>query len=323
MLSVIEIAVISSALLYFLLITTATKLCPGLIQRIFQIGPIGPGEHKFEFRHTSRIPQHIPPIPLRNVHPVRPAHQQRPRRPRHRNRRNNRRQEEQDVEALVTPPPVPPYQAQENPIVHPHPPPALPRFREPSIIILDRDPSIQIIEDHSSTFDRSPAPRPIVSIPCPTLRSLSPDHVDTRLAIRTGGLPLTRAPLHPTSTLTGWVANRETQRLKRYFWADRHLDRASPLETLSFQEAEVSKDWTARKALEHYINHTRLISFEIETTKKASPHYPHRHFQQYSKETVLRSIYYPTSSTHRFIFIPSYQTVLLQDAQRRQDSAEE
>ncbi|KZP29898.1 hypothetical protein FIBSPDRAFT_884562 [Athelia psychrophila] len=247
MLSVIEIAAISSALLYFLPITTATRLRPGLIQRIFQIGPIGPGAHEFEFRHTSRIPQHIPPTPLRNVHPVRPAHQQRPRRPRHRNRRNNRRQEEQDVEELVTPPPAPPYQAQENPIVHPNPPPALPHFREPSIVILDHDPSTQV-EDHPSVFDRSPTPRPIVRIPRPTLRSLSPDHVDTRLAIRTGGAPLQRPPLHPTSILTTWVVNRETQRVERYFHSDRHLDGASPLEILSFPEAEASEDWTVKKS---------------------------------------------------------------------------
>ncbi|KZP05112.1 hypothetical protein FIBSPDRAFT_967564 [Athelia psychrophila] len=320
-------------------ITTATRLRPGLIQRIFQIGPIGPGAHEFEFRHTSRIPQHIPPIPLRNVHPVRPAHQQRPCHPRHRNRRNHRRQEEQDVEDLVTPPPAPPYQAQENPIVHPNPPPALPRFREPSIIILDRDPSIQTIEDHPSTFDRSPTPRPIVRIPRPTLRFLSPDHVDTRLAIHTGGAPLQRPPLHPTSTLTAWVANRETQRLERYFWADRHLDGASHLETLSFQEAEVSQDWTARKAVEHYINHARLISFEIETTKRLldiiriaifNDTQKKQYFELYTiLLQVLLDIHTAADSvrfvpgTHCFIFIPSYQTVLLQDAQRRQDSAEE
>ncbi|KZP08129.1 hypothetical protein FIBSPDRAFT_901502 [Athelia psychrophila] len=339
MLSVIEITTISSALLYFLPITTATRLRPGLIQRIFQIGPIGPGAHKFELRHTSRIPQHIPPTPLCNVHPVRPAHQQRPRRPRHRNRRSNRRQEEQDIEDLVTPPPAPPYQAQENPIVHPNPPPALPRFREPSIIILDRDPSIQTIEDHPSIFDRSPTPRPIVGIPCPTLRSLSPDHVDTCLAIRTGGPPLTRAPLHPTSSLTGWVANRETQRIERYFWADRHLDGASHLETLSFPEAEISRDWTARRALQDYITHSRLIRFEIETTNRLLSIIHLAIFnntqrtQYFDLYTILLQVRLDihkaadsvrfVPGTHHFIFIPTYQTVLLQDAQRRQDSAEE
>ncbi|KZP14286.1 hypothetical protein FIBSPDRAFT_959749 [Athelia psychrophila] len=316
MLSVIEIAAISSALLYFLPITTATRLRPGLIQRIFQIGPIGPGAHEFELRHTSRIPQHIPPTPLRNVHPVRPAHQQRPRRPRHRNRRNRRRQEEQDVKDLVTPPPAPPYQAQENPIVHPNPPPALPRFREPSIVILDRDPSIQTIEDHPSIFDRSPTPRPIVRVPRPTLRSLSPDHVDTRLAIHTGGAPLQRPPLHPT-----------------------HLDGASPLETLSFPEAAASEDWTVKKALENHQRHTCLVRYEIECT-----HSIHRiiearifnhdiqrqYFTLYTDLLDLRleiqrvadSIRF-LPSHYRFIFIPSYQTVLLQDTQRRQDSAEE
>ncbi|KZP20249.1 hypothetical protein FIBSPDRAFT_954633 [Athelia psychrophila] len=338
MLSVIKIAAISSALLYFLPITTATRLRPGLIQRIFQIGPIGPGAHEFELRHTSRIPQHIPPTPLRNVHPVRPAHQQRPRRPRHRNRRNRRRQEEQDVEDLVTPPPAPPYQAQENPIVHPNPPPALPRFREPSIVILDRDPSIQTIEDHPSIFDRSPTPRPIVRVPRPTLRSLSPDHVDTRLAIRTGGAPLQRPPLHPTSTLTAWVVNRESQRVERYFYSDRHLDGASPLETLSFPEAAASEDWTVKKALENHQRHTCLVRYEIECT-----HSIHRiiearifnhdiqrqYFTLYTDLLDLRleiqrvadSICF-LPSHYRFIFIPSYQTVLLQDAQRRQDSTE-
>ncbi|KZP17791.1 hypothetical protein FIBSPDRAFT_894029 [Athelia psychrophila] len=345
MLSVIEITAISSAILYFLPITTATRLHPGLIQRIFQIRPIGPGEHEFEFCHTSHIPQHIPPTSLHNVHPVRPAHQQRPRHPHHRNRRNNRRQEEQDIKALVTPPPglapppAPPYQAQENPIVHPNPPPTLPRFREPSIIILDCDPSIQTIEDHHSIFDQSPTPHPIVRVPRPILRSLSPDHVNTRLAICTGGPPLTRAPLHPTSTLTGWVANRETQRLERYFWADRHLDGASHLETLSFPEAEVSKDWTARKALQNYINHTRLVSFEIETTKRLldiihiaifNDTQRTQYFELYTiLLQVCLDIHTATDSvrfvpgTHHFIFIPSYQTVLLQDTQRRQDSAED
>ncbi|KZP02445.1 hypothetical protein FIBSPDRAFT_969982 [Athelia psychrophila] len=302
MLSVIEIAAISSALLYFLPITTATRLRPGLIQRIFQIGPIGPGAHEFELRHTSRIPQHIPPTPLRNVHPVRPAHQRRPRRPRHRNRRNRRRQEEQDVEDLVTPPPAPPYQAQENPIVHPNPPPALPRFREPSIVILDH-------------------------------------HVDTRLAIRTGGTPLQRPPLHPTSTLTTWVVNRESQRVERYFHSDRHLDGASPLETLSFPEAAASEDWTVKKALENHQRHACLVRYEIECT-----HSIHRiiearifnhdiqrqYFTLYTDLLDLRleiqrvadSIRF-LPSHYRFIFIPSYQTVLLQDAQRRQDSAED
>ncbi|KZP29453.1 hypothetical protein FIBSPDRAFT_946732 [Athelia psychrophila] len=315
MLSVIEIAAISSALLYFLPITTATRLRPGLIQRIFQIGPIGPGAHEFEFRHTSRIPQHIPPTPLRNVHPVRPAHQQRPRRPRHRNRRNNRRQEEQDVEDLVTPPPAPPYQAQENPIVHPNPPLALPRFREPSIVILDSDPSIQT---DSSSYS-----------------SLSlPNHVDTRLAIRTGG-----SPLPTTSILTTWVVNRERQRVERYFHSDRHLDGASPLETLSFPEAEASEDWTVKKALENHQRHSRLVRYEIECTHSIqhiirarifNHGIQRQYFTLYTDLLDLRleikrvadSIRF-LPSHYRFQFIPSYQTVLLQDAQRRQDSAED
>ncbi|KZP14622.1 hypothetical protein FIBSPDRAFT_896494 [Athelia psychrophila] len=342
MLSVIEIAAISSAILYFLPITTATRLRPGLIQRIFQIGPIGPGEHEFEFRHTSRIPQHIPPTPLRNVHPVRPAHQQRPRRPRHRNHRNNRRQEEQDVEALVTPPPglvtpppAPPYQAQENPIVHPNPPPVLPSFREPSIIILDH---IQV-EDHPSVFDQSPTPRPIVRIPRPILRSLSSDHINTRLAIRTGGAPLQRPPLHPTSTLTGWVINRESQRVKRYFWSDRHLDGASPLKVLSFPEAEESTDWTVKKALDNHQRCTRLVRYEIECphtihhiiqARIFNPEVRAQYFAQYTDLLDLRleiqqvadSIHF-LPSHYRFQFIPSYQTVLINDAQRRQDNEEE
>ncbi|KZP22962.1 hypothetical protein FIBSPDRAFT_889860 [Athelia psychrophila] len=254
MLSAIEIVTISSAILYFLPITTTTRLRPGLIQRIFHIGPIGPSGHEFEFHHSSHIPFNIPPIPLRDVHPVRPVHRNRQCHSCHRNNRNNRRQEEEVIEALVTPPPglatpppVPPYQAQENPIAHLNPPRALPSFRSPSIIILDCDPSTQTVEDHPSDFDQSPTPCPIVRVPCPILRSLSPDHVNTCLAICTGG-----PPLHPTSTLTAWVVNRESQRVERYFYSGGHLDGASYLKTLSFQEAEVSGDWTARKALENY-----------------------------------------------------------------------
>ncbi|KZP16444.1 hypothetical protein FIBSPDRAFT_895029 [Athelia psychrophila] len=341
MLSVIEIAAISSALLYFLPITTATRLRPGLIQRIFQIGPIGPGAHEFEFRHTSRIPQHIPPTPLRNVHPVRPAHQQRPRRPRHRNRRNRRRQEEQDVEDLVTPPPAPPYQAQENPIVHPNPPPALPRFREPSIVILDSDPSIQTVEDHPSVFDRSPTPRPIIRIPRPTLRSLSPDHVDTRLAIRTAGPPYpARGPYQQnTSTLTGWVINRESQRVERYFWSDRHLDGASPLEVISLSEAEESEDWTVKRALQNYRRYALLIRSEIVLTNSLhniitarifNHDIQRQYFRLYTDALELRLEIQQVADSirflpgnNRFIFIPTYQSLLLQDAQRRQDSAED
>ncbi|KZP03099.1 hypothetical protein FIBSPDRAFT_969311 [Athelia psychrophila] len=224
-------------------------------------------------------------------------------------------------------------------MVHPNPPPALPCFREPSIVILDRDPSIQTIEDHPSIFDQSATPRPIVRVPRPTLHSLSPDHVDTRLAIRTGGPPLQRPPLHPTSTLTTWVVNREFQRVERYFHSDRHLNGASPLEILSFPEAEASEDWTVKKALENHQRHSCLVQYEIECT-----HSIHRiiearifnhdiqrqYFTLYTDLLDLRleiqrvadSIcFLPTH--YRFIFIPSYQTVLLQDAQRRQDSAEE
>ncbi|KZP33635.1 hypothetical protein FIBSPDRAFT_943421 [Athelia psychrophila] len=330
MLSVIEIATISSAILYFLPITTATRLHPGLIQRIFQIGPIGPGEHEFKFRHTSRIPQHIPPTPLRNVHPVRPAHQQRPRCPRHRNHRNNRRQEEQDVEALVTPPPgldtpppVPPYQAQENPIVHPNPPPVLPSFREPSIVILDSDPSIQTVDDHPSIFDQSPTPCPIIRIPRPTLCSLSPDHVDTCLAIRTAGPPYpARGPYQQnTLTLTGWVINRESQRVERYFWSDKHLDGASPLEVISLSEAEESTDWTIGLTNSlHNIITARIFNHDIKS----------QYFKLYTDtlelhleiQQVADSIRF-LPGNNRFIFIPTYQSLLLQDAQRRQDSAEE
>ncbi|KZP18763.1 hypothetical protein FIBSPDRAFT_893173 [Athelia psychrophila] len=341
MLSVIEITAISSAILYFLPITTATRLCPGLIQRIFQIGPIGPGEHKFEFRHTSRTPQHIPPIPLRNVHPVRPAHQHHPHRPRHRNRRNNRRQEEQDVEALVTPPPAPPYQAQENPIVHPNPPPVLPSFREPSVVILDHNPSTQIGEDHSSVFDRTPTPHPIIRIPRPTLRSLSPDHVDTRLAIRTGGPPhpSTTPFTQVTLTLTGWVINRESQRVERYFWSDRHLDGASPLEVLSFPEAEESRDWTVQRALTNYRHHAHLIRYKIDITNSlhniiTARIFNHdirgRYFDLYTDtlklclelQQVADSIRFLPGNI-RFIFIPTYQSLLLQDAQRRQETTED
>ncbi|KZP05326.1 hypothetical protein FIBSPDRAFT_967393 [Athelia psychrophila] len=341
MLSVIEIAAISSALLYFLPITTATRLRPGLIQRIFQIGPIGPGEHEFEFCHTSRIPQHIPPIPLCNVHPVRPAHQQRPRRPRHRNHRNNRRQEEQDIEALVTPPPAPPYQVQENPIVHPNPPPALPRFREPSIVILDRDPSTQTVEDHPSIFDRSPTPCPIIRIPRPTLRTLSPDHVDTCLAIHTAGsLPPARGPYQQnTSTLTGWVINRESQRVERYFWSDRHLDGASPLEVISLSEAEESTDWTVQRALTNYRCYSVLIRYEIGVTNSLhniitvrifNHDIKGQYFRLYTDALELRleiqqvsdSIRFLPGNNH-FIFIPTYQSLLLQDAQRRQETTED
>ncbi|KZP24136.1 hypothetical protein FIBSPDRAFT_951442 [Athelia psychrophila] len=324
MLSVIEIAAISSALLYFLPITTATRLRPGLIQRIFQIGPIGPGAHEFEFRHTSRIPQHIPPTPLRNVHPVRPAHQQRPRRPRHRNRRNRRRQEEQDVEDLVTPPPAPPYQAQENPIVHPNPPPALPRFREPSISSIDC-----LLHVRSSGF--------LV----PTLRSLSPDHVDTRLAIRTAGPPYpARGPYQQnTSTLTGWVINRESQRVERYFWSDRHLDGASPLEVISLSEAEESEDWTVKRALQNYRRHALLIRSEIVLTNSLhniitarifNHDIQRQYFRLYTDALELRLEIQQVADSirflpgnNRFIFIPTYQSLLLQDAQRRQDSAED
>ncbi|KZP19218.1 hypothetical protein FIBSPDRAFT_955539 [Athelia psychrophila] len=169
--------------------------------------------------------------------------------------------------------------------------------------------------------------------------SLSPDHVDTRLAIRTGGAPLQRPPLHPTSTLTAWVVNRESQRVERYFHSDRHLDGASPLETLSFPEAAASEDWTVKKALENHQRHACLVRYEIECT-----HSIHRiiearifnhdiqrqYFTLYTDLLDLRleiqrvadSIRF-LPSHYRFIFIPSYQTVLLQDAQRRQDSAEE
>jgi hypothetical protein len=334
MLSVIEIAAISSALLYFLPTTTATRLRPGLIQRIFQIGPIGPEEYEFEFRITSHTPRHIPPIPLRDVHPVRPAQQRRQRRPRHRNRRNNRAQDEEEVERLVTPPPAPPYQEAQDPfIVHPNPPPALPSFREPSIIILDRTPTpIQTTEDHPSVFDRSPTPRPI-RVPRPTLSILAPDHVDTRLAIRSG-----RPPLHPTSTLTAWVVNRETRRVERYFYSDRHLEGASFLEAHSFPEAETSGDPAVRKALENYIRHSRLIRYEIETanrilgiihTRIFNPDIRVQYIELYTDLLSIRLEIQDTAEsirfvpgTHHSVFIPSYQTILFQDAQRRQDTEE-
>ncbi|KZP19898.1 hypothetical protein FIBSPDRAFT_954965 [Athelia psychrophila] len=269
------------------------------------------------------------------------TNQQRPRRPRHRNRRNRRRQEEQDVEELVTPPPAPPYQAQENPIVHPNPPPALPRFREPSIVILDSDPSIQTVEDHPSVFDRSPTPRPIIRIPRPTLRSLSPDHVDTRLAIRTAGPPYpARGPYQQnTSTLTGWVINRESQRVERYFWSDRHLDGASPLEVISLSEAEESEDWTVKRALQNYRRHALLIRSEIVLTNSLhniitarifNHDIQRQYFRLYTDALELRLEIQQVADSirflpgnNRFIFIPTYQSLLLQDAQRRQDSAED
>lgn len=63
--SVIKIIAISSAIIYLLPTRFITRIRPGLIRRIFQIGPIGNSQTEIEFVLTTRSNHHLPPIPPR------------------------------------------------------------------------------------------------------------------------------------------------------------------------------------------------------------------------------------------------------------------
>lgn len=240
----IKIVAISSAIFYLLPTRLITRIRPGLIRRIFQIGPIGDSQTEIELVLTTRTNRHLPPIPPRVLHPVRPAQQNRPRRNRHRNRRNNRQQEQIDPEIIVHPP-APPYQAREPSVAE-----TLVPVQWPSTHIRDPTPFPPAQEE---SLQRPIAP---IRVPRPTLCPLSPNHVDSRLAIRSG-------PAH-TSVLCGWVVNTEQVRVERYFWEDKHKDGASYLESLSFQEAEISSDASAKRAYENYLRHCILCRQELE-----------------------------------------------------------
>ena len=326
--SVIEIIAIGTAVLYLLPTRLITRIRPGFIRRVLYIGPFTNDQYEVEIALTNQSNRLIPPTHHRTFHPVRPTTQRRPRRNRHRNRRNNRRQEEADVENLVVPP-APPYQAQDPSIVSQAPSPA-PVPSSPS----SREPSIEILETPPAFFRRTckPTPYPTTLIPIrvsrPNLPILPSNHIDTRLAIRSG------PPI--TSVLTAWVVNRDFQRVERYFQQDRHLDGASYLEFISLSEVDESGDWAAKLAVRNYIKHTQLIKEEAILSRRIYQ------FQLYTFQDLTdpaRALHteYTTAyidlgylrleiqrladsvrflpGTHRFVHYPGFET-LLQRAQQ-------
>lgn len=173
-----------------------------------------------------------------------------------------------------------------------------------------------------------PAPETLVTltpirVTCPRLPTLSPNHVDSRLAIRSGP--------PPTSVLCAWVVNRESVRVERYFYEDRHKDGASFLETLSFQEAEISSDGSARRAYKNFVRHSILTRQELElkwelgrlgTCRPLNDDIKEKYSHLYIDILNLRLAISETADsvrflpgTHRFQYIKSYRTIATEAAE--------
>ncbi|KAF7970656.1 hypothetical protein HWV62_23354 [Athelia sp. TMB] len=334
--SVIEFFAVSTALLYLLprhyiaRVNSAT----GLTCRILTFGPFF-GEHNIELELIlSSIPIRPPTLPrLAPIHPALCAVQRHNRRNRHRNRRNNwrQRQEEVDSDIIVTPP-APPYQPRDTSaeqaaehflnslgpqLVNP------PAQQPPHTVISDRGVPASSNPRH---IHSSPYP---FRVPPPALPVLSPDHIDTRLGIRSGPPP-------PTSifTPTAWVINRERQRIEKYFYTDRHLSEASPLQSISFSEANESGIKEVTKANENYVKHIKYNKRELELVRLINNirrngtfnDQIHREYNLLYREiTSLCLLIQETADSVRFLpnslrfeFIPSYQTIQQQCAEEEE-----
>ncbi|KAF7974637.1 hypothetical protein HWV62_11630 [Athelia sp. TMB] len=334
--SAIEFFAVSTALLYLLPRRYLARVnsATGLTRRILTFGPFF-GEHNIELELIlSSIPIRPPTLPRPTpVHPPPHAVQRRNRRNRRRNRRNNRRQRQEEVDSdIIVTPPAPPYQPRDTSAEQ-----AAERFLNslgPQLVNpLAQQLPHTVISDRGVPASSNPrrthsSPYPF-RVPPPKLPVLSPDHVDTRLGIRSGPPP-------PTSifTPTAWVINRERQRIEKYFYQDRHLDGASPLQSVSFSEADESGIKEVTKANENYVKHIKYNKRELELVRLINNirrngifnDQIHREYNLLFREiTSLRLLIQETADSVRFLpnslrfeFIPSYQTIQQQRAEEEE-----